>query len=465
MSENNPIDLEAIRAENKIAQETLSHLCHEKWAGRDGWHWEIPANPMRDTDLQLNASIQSSNKLCDEVESLRQRVRELEGDLLLSNRRAEIALDEYARLKDKSDALTHPPVEAKPQGEARNVIEFPSSPAYNIDNRPLTWLYTHCIAIGMTSKSNPPEGTPTAELDIALFTADLLARAEKAESVAHPIEGKGSMEAVPSDSDLHQFGYAPGNYTSKCHRCDSHYHDLDKRAICCRTCAIEAFKAARVQPPTMEGKGSAGDQAFALLKELQSQAQKCIESGTDIGANYVRAWLGNIIRHLEAARVPPDAQPNQSAIIAFCPTHGLVSPCGACNLKNPLPIPEDMQSKQEDPLREILSPEMKEYRNLFFSAEASFRNGYMCGVSDMEIVSLGNKPPGEDERLKVFLSSLKSWEPAPEDMQSKAGDPLYDKSAEFRAGYLWGIGAAADHIVDLRDMIPKAAPQGDERGG
>lgn len=80
MSENKPIDLEAIRAENKIAQETLSHLCHEKWAGRDGWHWEIPANPSRDTDLQLGASIQSSNKLCDEVESLRQRVRELEGN-------------------------------------------------------------------------------------------------------------------------------------------------------------------------------------------------------------------------------------------------------------------------------------------------------------------------------------------------------------------------------------------------
>lgn len=46
-----------------------------------------------------------------------------------------------------------------------------------------------------------------------------------------------------SDSDLKQFGYAPGVHCSKCHRCDSMYHGLDKLAICCRTCAIEALEA------------------------------------------------------------------------------------------------------------------------------------------------------------------------------------------------------------------------------
>lgn len=109
MSENNPIDLEAIRAENKIAQETLRHLCHEKWAGRDGWHWEIPANPSRDTDLQLGASIQSSNKLCDEAESLRQRVRELEGKRLETEDLVNAATEllEVARLRGDND-LPHP---------------------------------------------------------------------------------------------------------------------------------------------------------------------------------------------------------------------------------------------------------------------------------------------------------------------------------------------------------------------
>lgn len=65
------------------------------------------------------------------------------------------------------------------------IIDFPSSPAYNIHNRPLTWLYTHCLAIGMTKQSSPPDGVPTAELDIALFTAELLARAAQGK------EGKG----------------------------------------------------------------------------------------------------------------------------------------------------------------------------------------------------------------------------------------------------------------------------------
>lgn len=60
------------------------------------------------------------------------------------------------------------------------VISFPSDPPYNINNRPLTWLYTHCRAIGMTERVEPP----SAEGDICLFTINLKARAEKAESAA-----------------------------------------------------------------------------------------------------------------------------------------------------------------------------------------------------------------------------------------------------------------------------------------
>lgn len=61
---------------------------------------------------------------------------------------------------------------------------------------------------------------------------------------------------------------------------------------------------------------------------------------------------------------------------------------------------------------------------------------------------------------EIIFNALKDSTPDhTEDMQSKVLDPLYDKSAEFRAGYLWGIGAAADHIVDMRDIIPKAAPE------
>lgn len=69
--------------------------------------------------------------------------------------------------------------------------------------------------------------------------------------------------------------------------------------------------------------------------------------------------------------------------------------------------------------------ELKEYRNLFFGSEMSFRNGYMCGISDAHIANIGNVPDGEDKRWAKFSSSLKSWEPT-QDMTAsplKAEDP------------------------------------------
>jgi len=36
---------------------------------------------------------------------------------------------------------------------------------------------------------------------------------------------------------LKQYGYAPGNYMSRCHRCDMTVAGLDKRAIICLPCA------------------------------------------------------------------------------------------------------------------------------------------------------------------------------------------------------------------------------------
>lgn len=68
-----PLDIEAIRIEIEIASQTLSHLCDEKWAGRDGWKWSIPANEKKDTDLILSKPIKWASALCDEVEALRVR--------------------------------------------------------------------------------------------------------------------------------------------------------------------------------------------------------------------------------------------------------------------------------------------------------------------------------------------------------------------------------------------------------
>lgn len=61
-------------------------------------------------------------------------------------------------------------------------IEFPSNPGYNILNQPLTWLYTHCLSLGMNKKSEPK----TAECDIALFVADLSNENEKLRATQIP---------------------------------------------------------------------------------------------------------------------------------------------------------------------------------------------------------------------------------------------------------------------------------------
>ena len=59
----------------------------------------------------------------------------------------------------------------------------------------------------------------------------------------------------------------------------------------------------------------------------------------------------------------------------------------------------------------IQDKEMKEYRDMFFNSETSWRDGYGCGMSDMHIKNIGNVPPGEEARWKNFQIGLKSWEP------------------------------------------------------
>lgn len=51
---------------------------------------------------------------------------------------------------------------------------------------------------------------------------------------------EGLGPAVPERTEwlhLKGYGYAPGNYMSKCHRCQHVVSGLDKRAITCRSCA------------------------------------------------------------------------------------------------------------------------------------------------------------------------------------------------------------------------------------
>lgn len=72
-----PLDLEAAAKTIEIASKELAHLCNEKWAGRDGWHWEIPANPERDTDIRIGDAIGIAQDAVKEIHSLREEVTRL----------------------------------------------------------------------------------------------------------------------------------------------------------------------------------------------------------------------------------------------------------------------------------------------------------------------------------------------------------------------------------------------------
>jgi hypothetical protein len=66
--------------------------------------------------------------------------------------------------------------------------------------------------------------------------------------------------------------------------------------------------------------------------------------------------------------------------------------------------------------------DLDEYGRLFLSAELAFRSGYMCGVSDMEIERIGNKPMGESARWETHSRSLKSWDPGQPVGDEKGGE-------------------------------------------
>ncbi|SFM82186.1 hypothetical protein [Methylobacterium pseudosasicola] len=65
----------------------------------------------------------------------------------------------------------------------------------------------------------------------------------------YPVNEPGNFAAEqPSDEQLLEFGYAPGSYDMKCRTCRGIVHDVDKRALRCRGCAVNAFRSAKARP-------------------------------------------------------------------------------------------------------------------------------------------------------------------------------------------------------------------------
>lgn len=62
------------------------------------------------------------------------------------------------------------------------------------------------------------------------------------------------MTTTPNTEDwlhLKAYGFAPGNYLSRCHKCNTVAQDLDKYAITCRPCA-ETMHAKRLADLVLE---------------------------------------------------------------------------------------------------------------------------------------------------------------------------------------------------------------------
>lgn len=56
-----------------------------------------------------------------------------------------------------------------------------------------------------------------------------------------------SVNAGPTAEQLKPFGYAPGGYEMKCPVCRAPAYNVDKRAMRCWQCAVNAFRAAEVK--------------------------------------------------------------------------------------------------------------------------------------------------------------------------------------------------------------------------
>ena len=65
------MDLADAEVKIQAASTELSRLCKDIWAGKKPWHWEIPANPARDSDLLLGAAIEVAIKAVAEIRRLR----------------------------------------------------------------------------------------------------------------------------------------------------------------------------------------------------------------------------------------------------------------------------------------------------------------------------------------------------------------------------------------------------------
>lgn len=87
----------------------------------------------------------------------------------------------------------------------------------------------------------------------------------------------------PTDAQLKPWGYAPGNYFSTCYQCKGIIGDLDKRANCCRPCAVRMHAAPVESNPAVKDSLTPAP-ATTANEALELLEAKCKVSGW--------TWLG-----------------------------------------------------------------------------------------------------------------------------------------------------------------------------
>lgn len=265
---------------------------------------------------------------------------------------------------------------------------------------------------------------------------NMLAYAERlASALTHPPVSRPLPEAKPQ-------GEAAGLFVKMyrqcvcrgkeivCHKCDRGYNQV----------FIPADSAVIVHP--IEGKGSAGECKHPNMRKLNYTTDRICDDCHKIFSPKIRPFLSD----------PPCQYCGKNMVYGDHPPY-----CGTCGRWKPLSrVPPDAPAnhildtnKMADHLPDLTKVIQSDLLDAIDNLEGVIDE---CSAAhehgDNTVDALPTLTPLLD--VMKYLKSLH----IPEDMQSKPADPLYDKSAEFRAGYLWGIGEAADHIVDMRDMMP-----------
>jgi len=126
----------------------------------------------------------------------------------------------------------------------------------------------------------------------------------------YPVDlpGNFSVNANPTVEQLKPFGYAPGSYQMKCATCKAIAYDVDKRALRCCQCAINAFRAHEINAvaqekrmQTVDGQEEAERSLSIAIGRLKSEAVQGGLAGERV-VDVLRAALAQEERLLAAQR-------------------------------------------------------------------------------------------------------------------------------------------------------------------